>query len=99
MRHVVMLMVGCAMLVGCAANQPQEAADLNAAFNVAAAAEAAYAAQPGADPKLAAEMAKLLETAQAALQTWTATPSPTTQTAINAAIAALVAYEASAKAS
>jgi hypothetical protein len=78
--------------------QPEAAADLNAAFNVAAAGEAAYAAHPGANPKTVAQMSQLLSAAQAALTSWTNSQTPGDQAALNAAIAALVAYEASARA-
>jgi hypothetical protein len=86
----------CLILAGCAAATPTTKADLNAAFNVAAAGEAAYAAQPGANARSVAEMAQLLAAAQAALLTWTNSTSPADQTAVSAAIAALVAFEASA---
>jgi len=86
----------CLVLAGCATATPETKADLNAAFNVAAAAEAAYAAQPGANANTVAEMTQLLAAAQAALIAWTNSTSPTDQTAASIAIAALVAYEASA---
>jgi hypothetical protein len=87
------------LLAGCATGQPETAADLNAAFNVAVAAEAVYAAQPSANQKTVAEMHQLLAAAQAALVSWTNAPTPGQQAAVNAAIAALVAYEAGARAS
>ncbi len=91
--------IGASMLLmaGCAMTHPQAAADLNAAFNVAAAGEAVYAAQPNASPKTVAQMSQLLAAAQAALITWTNSQSAGDQAALNAAIAALVAYEASLK--
>ncbi len=84
----------CLVLGGCATASPEESADLNVAFNVAAASEAAFAAHPGANPATVAEMAQLLSAAQAALLTWTNSTSPADQTAANAAVAALVAFEA-----
>jgi hypothetical protein len=72
---------------------------LNAAFNVAAAAEAVYAANPGANKQAITQMSELLAAAQAALVSWSNAPSPSSQSAVNAAIAALIAYEAAAKAS
>jgi hypothetical protein len=89
---------GALLLAGCAMTQTQAAADLNAAFNVAAAGEAAYAVQPGANPKIVAQMSQLLSAAQAALLTWTNSQSTGDQATLNAAIAALVAYEAATKA-
>jgi hypothetical protein len=86
----------CLLLAGCAAATPATKADLNAAFSVAAAGEAAYAAQPGANAATVAEMAQLLAAAQGALLTWSNSTSPAGQTAASAAIAALVAFEASA---
>jgi hypothetical protein len=85
-------------LAGCSMTQPEAAADLNAAFNVAAAGEAAYAAHPGANPKTVAQMSQMLAAAQAALVSWTNAQTPGNQAAVSAALAALVAYEASAKA-
>ena len=87
------------MLSGCAGSQPSTAADLTAAFDVASAAEAAYAAQPHANPKTVAELGRLLAAAQAALFSWTNSQSAGDQAALSATIAALVAYEASARAS
>ncbi len=92
-----LVLIGVA-LAGCSMTQPEAAADLNAAFNVAAAGEAAYAAHPGANPKTVAQMSQLLSAAQAALTSWTNSQTPGDQAALNAAIAALVAYEASARA-
>lgn len=87
----------CLVFAGCATATPEAQADLNAAFNVAAAAEAAYAAQPGANATTVAEMSQLLAAAQAALLAWTNAARPTDQTAASIAIAALVAFEASAE--
>ena len=95
--RVIACFAGAALLGGCAMTQPQAAADLNAAYNVAAAGEAAYAAQPGANPKTVAQMSQLLSAAQAALITWTNSQSSGSQAAVTAAIAALVAYEAAVK--
>jgi hypothetical protein len=95
MRRIMPIMLGLVWLTGCAATQQQEAADLTAAFNVAAAAEVAYAASPLANPQNVAQAARLLAAAQAALLTWSNSTAPADQTAANAAVAALVAYEAS----
>jgi Skp family chaperone for outer membrane proteins len=81
-------------LSACTLTKQQQTVDATAAFNVAAAAEAAYAGQPGADPKKVAEAARLLAAAQAALLTWSNSSSPDDETALSAAVAALVAYEA-----
>ena len=94
---VIAGLAGAALLAGCSMTPSQSAADLNAAFNVAAAGAAAYAAQPGANPKTVAEINQLLAAAQAALATWSSSQSTGNQAAVNAAIAALVAYEAAAK--
>jgi hypothetical protein len=82
------------MVAGCAANTQDAVAQANAAFDVAAALEAAYAASPSADPKVVTEFTRLLSAGQAALVTWQNSSSPGDQQALNAAIAALVAYEA-----
>ena len=97
-RHLVTCVAGALLLAGCSMTRAQSAADLNAAFNVAAAGAAAYAAQPGANAKTVAQMNQLLSAAQAALVSWTNSQSPSDQAALDAAIAALVAYEAAAKA-
>ncbi len=96
MKAIVIVIGTCLFLTACA-NQPETAADLNAAFNVAAAAEAAYTATPGVNPKTSAAMAQLLAAARAALTSWTNSPTPGQQAAVSAAIAALVAYQASAQ--
>ncbi len=95
MRALYLIAAAGGVLAGCSASTPQSAADLNLAYNVAAAAEAAYAAQPGAKPNTIAQLAHLLSAAQAAMLTWQNSAAPANQTAANAAIAALVAYEAS----
>jgi len=98
MKSVTMMSAGMAMLLSaCAAGKPATAADLTAALNVAAAAEAAYAAHPGANPANVAQMAQLLSAAQAALFSWSNAKGTADQTAVGAAIAALIAYEAAAK--
>jgi hypothetical protein len=96
-RATTLLLLSSILVAGCAMSQPEAAADLNAAFNVAAAAEAVYAAHPGANPKTVAEMSQMLSAAQAALVSWTNSPTPGGQAGVNAAIAALIAYEASAR--
>jgi hypothetical protein len=85
----------CACVAACAATPQQTKSDLNLAFNVAAAAEAAYAARPEADPAKTAQARALLSAAQAAVLTWTNSGDPADENVANAAVAALVAYEAS----
>jgi hypothetical protein len=86
------------VLGGCATGTSgsMSAADANAALGVASALEAVYAAQPSAKPEVVAELSRLLSAGQAALITWQSSSSPSDAQALNAAIAALVAYEASA---
>ncbi len=81
---------------GCAISRPQATTDLTAGLEVAAAIEGVYAAQPQSDPKTVAEVSRLLQSAQAAVTVFGASTSPVDQAAAGAAIAALVAYEASA---
>jgi hypothetical protein len=81
---------------GCAISRPQATTDLTAGLDVAAAIESAYAAQPQADAKVVAEVARLLQSAQAAVTAFGVSTSSVDQAAAGAAIAALVAYEASA---
>jgi hypothetical protein len=83
-------------LCGCAGGKPQAAADLTVALDVAAVAEGAYAARPNADPKTVTQLSHLLAVAQAAVTVWQASTLPEDQAVASAAIAALVAYEASA---
>jgi hypothetical protein len=83
---------------GCAATKPEISADLTAGLTVAAAAESAYAAQSSADPKVLAQLGRLLASAQAAVTAWQMSSSPADQAVASAAIAALVEYEASAAA-
>ena len=87
-------MAMAAALPACTLTPAQQTTDATMAFNVAAAAEAVYAAQPNADPKKVAEAARLLSGAQAALLTWSNSSAPSDLTALNAAVAALMAYEA-----
>jgi len=94
-RSLYLIATATVVLAGCSSVTPQTSADLNVAYNLAAAAEAAYAAQPGANPGTTAQLMHLLSAAQAALLTWQNSSAPSDQTAANAAIAALVAYEAS----
>ena len=70
--------------------------DLNAGLEVAAALQTAYAAKSSADPKVVADLTRLLATAQAAVASWETSTSSTDEALANAAISALVAYEASA---
>ena len=81
---------------GCAIGKPQASADLSAGLEVAAALESAYAARPGANPKTVTDMARLLQVAQAAITSWENSTTTADRAAADAAIAALVAYEASA---
>ncbi len=92
----VMSILVMTSLAACTASKPQVATDLNTGLEVAAALEGAYAARAGSDPKVVAELARLMAGAQAAVAAWEASTSPTDEAAANAAIAALVAYEASA---
>jgi hypothetical protein len=94
MRRFTLIAAATMSLAGCAASKQQSATELTAAYDVAAAAEAAYAARPGANPARVAQAARLLSAAQAALLTGSNSRSTADQTALNAAIAALVAYQA-----
>ena len=94
MRRIAVTVLGLLTLSACALTRQEQTVDATAAFNIAVAAEAAYAGQPGADPRKVAEAARLLSAAQAALLTWSNSASPDDQVALNAAVAALVAYEA-----
>jgi hypothetical protein len=94
-RLLYLIAAAASVLAGCSSETPQTSADLNVAYNLAAAAEAAYAGQPSANPSTSAQLMHLLSAAQAALLTWQNSSAPSDQTAANAAIAALVAYEAS----
>ena len=94
MTNALLILTACIAVSACTIQQPRMAADLNAAFEIAAAGAAAYSAQPTADPKAEATMRQLLAAAQAALVTWTNSPTAGEQASLNAAIAALVAYEA-----
>jgi hypothetical protein len=87
--------VGLLHLTACA-NTPANQADLTAAYNVAAAVEAAYVANPKANADTVKQLTALLASAQAALLAWQNAPSGSTaeETVLSAAIAALVAFEA-----
>ena len=93
-RFPVYAFLTAAALTGCSASTPELTADLTASYNVAAAAEAAYAAHPGANPKIVQQMQYLLAGAQAALFSYENSPSSGSATALKAAVAALIAYEA-----
>jgi hypothetical protein len=83
--------------VGCSnTTRPQLTTDLTAGLQVATALEAAYAASPHADPKIVAQLTRLLASAQAAMAAFNGSTSATDQAVASAAIAALVEYEASA---
>ena len=83
-------------LSACTATRPEVTTDLNAGLEVAAALESAYAARPSADPKIVADLTRLSSAAQAAVASWEASNSSSDEVLANAAISALVAYEASA---
>lgn len=87
----------CLLVAGCGATKPEVATDLSVALDVAATLEGAFAARPTADPKVVSELARLLATAQAAVASWQASSSPDDEAIANAAISALVAFEASAQ--
>jgi hypothetical protein len=76
--------------------KPQIATDLDLALGVASAANGAYAARPTADPKIVAQLSRLLAAAQAAVTSWEASAKPEDKAVADAAISALVSYEASA---
>jgi hypothetical protein len=97
MRRIALFaLLSAPVLLGACASKVQDEVDLTAAYDVAASAEAAYAADPGADPALVKQAAALLASAQAALLAWQNAPagSTTEATALSAAVAALVAFEA-----
>jgi hypothetical protein len=81
---------------GCSTSNTVSFADANAALNLADTLEQAYAALPTANPAVVAKATELLAASQAALASWEASGSEGDQQGVNAAIAALVAYEASA---
>ena len=93
MRAMMICAAVSIALSACAMTPQQTAVDLNAAYDVAAAAEAAYAARPNADPAQVAEAHRLLAAAQAAILTAESSTAPVDQTAAAAAVAALVAYQ------
>jgi hypothetical protein len=97
-NSIARIALGAALLAtaGCTISRPQATTDLTAGLEVAAAIEGAYAAQPKADPNTVAEVSRLLQSAQAAVTAFGASTSSVDQAAASAAIAALVAYEASA---
>ena len=75
-------------LSACTATRPEVTTDLNAGLEVAAALESAYTARPSADPKVAADLTRLMATAQAAVASWEASSSPSDEALANAAISA-----------
>ena len=83
-------------LSACTATKPEVTTDLNAGLEVASALESAYAARPTADPKVVADLTRLMASAQAAVASWEASSSSSDEAVANAAISALVAYEAAA---
>ena len=96
MRFSLIPLATAAMLGACAPGNPIATADMNAALTVAGAAEAAYAAQRGADPATVAQLQRLLLAAQSAFAAWQTNQGSAEQAALSAAINALVVYEASA---
>jgi len=96
MRHSPACIGFLAVLVGCTTTTPEQAADLTVALDLAATVEGAYAARPTADPMAVAELKRLLDSAQAAVAAWQASGSTSDRAIANAAIAALVEYEATA---
>ena len=92
----VAAVLALACLSACTAARPEVTTDLNAGLEVAAALESAYVARPSADPKIVSDLARLMASAQAAIASWEASSSSSNEALANAAISALVAYEASA---
>ena len=92
MKQIAILSM-LAMLAGCATKTGPGQADLQTALSVASAAEAAYAATPGADPATVRKASALVAAAQAALITWDASGAAPDASAAEAAIAALTVYE------
>ncbi len=90
------LVVTGALSINACTISPAAQTDLTAAYNIAAAVESAYAANPNADPALAKQADSLLASAQSALFAWESAPkgSNAESAALSAAIAALVAFEA-----
>ena len=84
-------------LSACTAKRQEVTTDLNAGLEVAAALERAYAARPSADPKVVADLTRLMTSSQTAVASWEASSSSSDEAVANAAISALVAYEASAQ--
>jgi uncharacterized lipoprotein YajG len=98
LSHLLAPLAAACLLGACATTSTQKvASDLSVALDVAATLEGAYAARPTADPKVVAELSRLLAAAQAAVTSLQASGAAGDQAAANAAISALVAYEASAK--
>ena len=87
--------IALVLLSACTATRPEVTTDLNAGLEVAAALGSAYAARPNADPKIVADITRLTATAQAGVASWDASSSASDAALANAAISALVAYEAS----
>ena len=96
--RVVSLGLLVTLLTGCAVSKQDAVTDVNMAFMVASASEHTYAARPKADPKVVAELGRLLMVAQVALAVWAASSAPADQQIAATAVAALVSYEASAPA-
>jgi hypothetical protein len=82
-------------LAGCA-NTPTNMALETTGYDVAVAFVAAKLANPKTTPTEAAQLKGLLVAAQTALTAWQQSQSPNDLTALNAAVAAIVAYETSA---
>lgn len=95
-KRVKYLTLAAVLCAGaCATTKTGTLADLNAAFNLAAAAEVVFATQPGASTQQVTEAQRLLSAAQAALISYANSNASGDQLVASAAIAALVAYTAS----
>jgi len=94
----ILLMAVAASVAACSTSKPTAVVDLNLGLNLAASLEGAYAASTSADPAVVVHLARLMTVAQAAVASWSASSSPSDQALAQAAIAALVAYEVSVRA-
>jgi hypothetical protein len=95
MRKLLLAIPAMALGLTACANTAQSVADVNAAYNVAVAAEQVYAASPQATPDGVHRGQALLAAAMAAMVAWQNAPAGSTkeQATLAAAIAALVAFE------
>ena len=85
--------IASVLLVAACAGGPSPVVLENAGYDVAASWVAAQLAKPSTSPAEAAKLKGLLAAAQAALLTYQNTAAPNDLTALNAAVAAIVAYE------